>query len=156
MLCSDILHGIFSEIIQGEKFPGNFSISRSSAVIVKMLPGIPSPGPQQSTPMSISPNLGETWNNLSPMARGQAFFCKFQIHITHKVYASPSSQESPAGLCLQHSAGSPQCSQAPQSFDNTRLPLGQPEGIIKQMYTHSGCSKPWLKEAVVVCFLHLY
>lgn len=106
-LCSDILHGVFSESIQGEKFPGNFSISRNSALIVKMFPGIPSPGPQQSTLMSISPNLRETCNNLSPMAWGQALFCKLQLHITHRVYASPGSQESPAGLCLRHSAGSP-------------------------------------------------
>lgn len=40
----------------------------SSAAIVKKFPGILSPGPQQSTPTSVSPTFGETWDNLSSKA----------------------------------------------------------------------------------------
>ena len=82
----------------------------SVAMIVKKFPRVLFPGPQQSTPMSISPALGDTWNNLSPTG---------STRYTHPVPA----WESPAALCLGHSAALPQVrsSQAIQSFDNTSL-----------------------------------
>lgn len=77
----------------GNRYLGHKAILASAgsvAMIVKKFPGVLPPGPRQSAPTSISPTLGDMEYSLS--------YRTYQVHTLARAW------ESPAALCLWHSA----------------------------------------------------